>query len=202
MHPYYVERYVLFCLPALAVLVAAGLVWMVILTRRALAGRGLRPRAADVLAALPSAVLALIIVAALVGPQREIRQVNARPDDLRAVAAVVARHEQPGDAVLYLPRDTSLVGVAYPAAFRHLRDIGLGKSAVASGTLRGLAAQPRLVASRLAQVRRVWTVQWTNPLSRSTVAPAALTRLLAALHLVRTWRVQSVVLRLYAASSR
>ncbi len=185
-HPYYVERYVLFCLPALAVLVATGLVWLVVLTRRALAGRGLRARAADLLAALPSAALALIIVAALAGPQREIRQVNARPDDLRAVAAVVARHERPGDAVLYLPRDTSLVGVAYPAAFRHLRDIGLGRSALASGTLRGLAAPPRVVASRLAQARRVWTVQWANPLSQSTVAPSALTRLLAGLHLIGT----------------
>jgi mannosyltransferase len=247
IHPYYVERYVLFCLPALAVLVAAGLVWLVRLTRRALAGRGLRPRAlragfspralragfspralragfspralragfspralragfsprvADVVAAVPSAVLALVIVAVLIGPQREIRQVSARPDNLRAVAAVLARHHRAGDAVLYLPRDTSLAGLAYPAAFRHLRDVGLGRSALASGTLRGTAAPPRLVASRLASVRRVWTVQWAHPLSRSTAAPSQLTRLLSGLHLVRQWRIQSVVLRLYAASSR
>ncbi|MGN6791139.1 MAG: glycosyltransferase family 39 protein [Streptosporangiaceae bacterium] len=200
IHPYYVERYVLFCLPALAVLVAAGLVWLVRLTRRALAGRGLRPRLSDVLAAVPSAVLALIIVGFLIGPQREIRQVSARPDNLKAVAAVVARHERPGDAVLYLPRDTDLVGVAYPAAFRHLRDIGLGRSALASGTLRGIAAPPQVVASRLGQVRRLWTVQWANPLSRSTAAPSQLTRLLSRLHLIGRWRIQSVVLRLYAAT--
>ncbi len=211
IHPYYVERYVLFCLPALAVLVAAGLVWLVRLTRlalragcwpRALAGRGLRPRVADVLATVPSAVLALVIVAVLTGPQREIRQVSARPDNLRGVAVVLARHERAGDAVLYLPRDTSLAGLAYPAAFRHLRDIGQGRSALASGTLRGTAAPPRLVASRLASVRRVWTVQWAHPLSRSTAAPSQLTRLLSGLHLVRQWRIQSVVLRLYAVSSR
>ena len=202
IHPYYVERYVLFCLPALAVLVAAGLVWLVRLTRRALAGRGLRPSLADVLAAVPSVALALIIVGVLIGPQREIRQVDARPDNLKAVAAVVAGHERPGDAVLYLPRDTDLVGVAYPAAFRHLRDVGLGRSALASGTLRGIAARPRVVASRLGQVRRLWTVQWANPLSRSTVAPPQLTRLLSGLHLIGRWRIQSMVLRLYAASSR
>jgi len=203
IHPYYVERYVLFCLPALAVLVATGLVWLVRLTGRALrAGRGLRPRVADVLAAIPSAVLALVIVAVLIGPQREIRQVSARPDNLHAVAAVLARHERSGDAVLYLPRDTALAGLAYPAAFRHLRDIGLGRSALASGTLRGTAAPPRLVASRLASVRRVWTVQWAHPLSRSTAAPSQLTRLLSGLQLLRQWRIQSVVLRLYGASSR
>jgi hypothetical protein len=157
---------------------------------------------ADVVAAVPSAVLALVIVAVLIGPQREIRQVSARPDNLRAVAAVLARHHRAGDAVLYLPRDTSLAGLAYPAAFRHLRDVGLGRSALASGTLRGTAAPPRLVASRLASVRRVWTVQWAHPLSRSTAAPSQLTRLLSGLHLVRQWRIQSVVLRLYAASSR
>lgn len=202
IHPYYVERYVLFCLPALALLVAAGLVWLVRLTRRALAGRGLRPRVADLLAVVPSAVLALVIIAVLTGPQREIRQVSARPDNLRAVAAVVARHERAGDAVLYLPRDTSLAGVAYPAAFRQLRDIGLGRSALASGSLRGIAATPGVVASRLASVRRLWTVQWAHPLSRSTAPPPPLTRLLSGLRLIGTWRVQSIVLRLYAVPAR
>ena len=202
IHPYYVERYVLFCLPALAVLVAAGLVWLVRQTRRAVAGRGLRPSLADVLAAVPSVALALIIVGVLIGPQREIRQVGARPDNLKAVAAVVAGHERPGDAVLYLPPDAGLVGVAYPAAFRHLRDVGLGRSALASGTLRGIAARPQVVASRLRHVRRLWTVQWSNPLSRSTAAPRQLTKLLSGLHLIGRWRIQSMVLRLYATSSR
>ncbi|HEX5188820.1 MAG TPA: glycosyltransferase family 39 protein [Streptosporangiaceae bacterium] len=202
IHPYYVERYVLFCLPALAVLVAAGLVWLVRLTRRALAGRGLRPRMADVLAVIPSAVLALLLVTALAGPQREIRQVSARPDNLRAVAAVIAGHERADDAVLYLPRETSFAAVAYPAAYRHLRDIGLGRSALASRTLRGTEAEPRLVASRLARVRRLWTLQLANPLSRSTAAPSQLTRLLSGLRLVRRWRIGSIVLRLYAAPSR
>jgi mannosyltransferase len=67
VRPYYVERYVVFCLPALAVLAAAGLVWLTILTRRALAGRGLRPRFADLLAAVPAAVLALLVAGLLTG---------------------------------------------------------------------------------------------------------------------------------------
>jgi mannosyltransferase len=199
VHPYYVERYVLFCLPALAVLMAAGLVWLVTLTRRALAGRGLRPRLADVLAAVPSGMLALLIVALLAGPQGEIRTAGNRPDNLAAAAAVVARHERPGDEVLYLPRGTSVLAMAYPRPFRHVRDIGLAASPVASGTLRGLAATPTTIAARLAHVRRVWSVEWVHPLSGANTPPSRLTRLLAGWRLVGKWHVQSLVLRLYAA---
>ncbi len=202
IHPVYVERYVLFSMPALALLTSAGLVWLATVTTRALAGRHLGRRLADVLAVVPPAVLALVVAGAVIGPQREIRQVGARADDLRAVANVIARHERPGDAILYLPRDAELVGVAYPAPFRRLRDIGQAKSPVASATLRGLPASPRVVAARLASVRRVWVVQWAHPLSRSSAAPAGLSRLLDGLHLIGRWQVQSVVLRLFAVRSR
>lgn len=201
IHPIYVERYVLFCLPALSLLTSAGLVWLAVLTRRALAGRGLGERAANLLAVLPSATLALVIVAALIGPQRAIRQVSARPDNLRAVAKVLAARERPGDAILYLPRDTELAAVAYPAAFLPLRDVGLAKGPIASATLRGLSAAPRTVAARLRAVPRLWTLRWANPLSRSSAPPAALTRLLAGLHLIGRWRIQSVVLSLFARGS-
>ena len=197
--PVYVERYVLFCLPALALLTAAGLAWLTVLARRALAGRGLGRRQADVLAAVPAALLVVAMLAALAGPQRAIRQPGARADNLRAVAAVVSRNERPGDAIVYLPQDTELVGVAYPAPFRRLRDIGLGRSPDASGTLRGLPAEPGVVAARLRSVPRVWTVVWAHALGQATAVPVRLARLLSSLRLIRTWRVQSVVLRLYAA---
>ncbi len=199
--PVYVERYVLFCLPALAMLTAAGLAWLTVLARRALACRWLGRHRADVLAAVPAALLVLVMIAALAGPQRAIRQPGSRADDLRAVAAVVGRNERPGDAIVYLPQDTELVGVAYPAPFRQLRDIGLGSSPDVSGTLRGLPAAPAVVAARLRTVPRVWTVQWAHALGQATAVPAGLARLLGSLRLVRTWRVQSVVLRLYAARS-
>lgn len=200
--PVYVERYVLFCLPALALLVAGGLVWLTVLARRILAGRGLGRRPADLLAAAPAALVVLAMIAVLAGPQRAIRQAGSRADNLRAVAAVVARNERPRDAILYLPQDTELVGVAYPAPFRRLHDIGLGTSPDASGTLRGLPAAPAVVAARLLAVPRVWTVQWAHALGRATSVPARLSRLLRSLRLVRTWRVRSVVLRLYAGRRR
>ena len=202
MHPLFVERYVLFCLPALALLTSAGLIWITRMTRRALAGRGLPGNRADLLAAAAPVVLAVVIAAVLIGPQRDIRQASARADNLRAVAGVIARHELPGDAVLYLPRDTELVGVAYPAPFRRLRDIGIGRSAVISGTLRGTQAAPSVVAGRLGQVRRVWTVQWAVPLSRTTAPPANQARLLAPMRMIGRWHIQSVILRLYLVRSR
>jgi mannosyltransferase len=202
IHPFYVERYVLFCLPALVLLTSAGLVWLAVLTRRAVAGRGLGARRATLLAVLPPAALVLVIVAALIGPQRAIRQVSARPDNLRGVARVIAARERSGDAILFLPRNTELVGVGYPAAFRRLHDIGLAEGPVTSATLRGLPAAPRVVAARLSSVRRLWTVEWANPLSRSSAAPADLTRLLAGLHLMGRWRIQSVVLSLFARGAR
>jgi mannosyltransferase len=167
-----------------------------------LAGRGLGSALADLLSVVPPALLALVIAAALTGPQREIRLPGARVDNLRQVAAVIAKHERPGDAVLYLPQDAALVGVAYPTPFRRLRDIGLGRSAVASATLRGLPARPGVVAARLRSVRRLWTVQWAVPLSRSSAAPASLMRLLTGLRVTGRWHIQSVILRLYLARAR
>ena len=110
---------------------------------------------------------------------------------------MIAARERPGDAVLYLPRDAELVGVAYPAPFRRLVDVGLGQTPIASATLRGTSAAPAVIAARLRDVRRLWTIQWASPLSRSTAAPAYLARLLAPLRSAGRWRIQSVLLRLY-----
>ena len=197
VQPVYVERYVVFCLPALAMLIAAGLVWLAAATRRALAAREPGARGADALAIAPSAVLALVIVLAVIGPQGAIRQVGARVDNLRAVATAIAARERSGDAVLYLPRDAALVGVAYPAPFRRLRDVGLGESPVASATLRGTAASHSVIAARLRDVGRLWTIQWASPLSRSTAVPPSLAALLTPLQPAGHWRIQSVLLRLY-----
>lgn len=201
VQPVYVERYVLFCLPALSVLAAAGLTWLVHLVRAAVRRRGsLTGRLAQVLAVTPSVVLAVAMIAALINPQRAIRLTSARADNLRAVAATVAAAERPGDAIVYLPWDTRTVGMAYPAPFTRLRDIELGAAPIASATLRGLEAPASVVAARLRGVTRVWTVQWTDPLSpgggtRTDVVAAAIRRM----RLIGRWRIASVVLSLYAA---
>jgi len=200
-HPVYVERYVVFCIPALSLLVAAGLTWLAVLTGRAVAARGLTGRRAVTAAVVPSAVLVVVAAATLAGPQHQIRLATARVDNLRAVAAVIAARERPGDAIAYLPWDASVVAMAYPRPFRPLRNVELGSSPVASSTLRGLPAGRGMVAARLSGARRLWTVQWAQPLVSPGRAPAdaAVARALTRMHLVDRWRIASVVLSLYSA---
>lgn len=188
--PLYVERYVVFCLPALSLLAAAGVVWLTVVPAEAVARRGIPA------VILPAAVAAAIIVA-LVGPQRAIRLPTARADNLRAVAAVLSSHERPGDAILYLPWDTAVISRAYPTPYAKLRDIGLGRTPIASATLRGLPAAPSVVAARLRRVSRAWTVQWIQALpSLGPVRTGLVTG--HGPRLIQRWRISSVLLSLYA----
>jgi mannosyltransferase len=194
--PLYVERYVVFCLPALSLLAAAGVVWLTRLTGEAATSRGVQAGRTRVLAVLPSVLLAVAIIAALIGPQRAIRLPSARADNLRVVAAVLAADERPGDAILYLPWDTAVISRAYPAPYAKLRDVGLGQAPIASATLRGLPAAPSEVAARLRGVSRAWTVQWIPALpSAGPVSTGLVTA--SGLRLIRRWRIASVLLSLY-----
>lgn len=197
LHPVYTERYVLYCFPALSLLVAAGLARITALT----SGRSFGQRS-RVLAVLPSAVLAAVLAVSLIGPQLGIRITSHRTDDLRTVTAIVAAHERPGDAVFYLPQTTRVVGMAYPAPFRRLHDIALGQSPASSGTLLGVEVPGSVLARRLTGVRRIWTVNWRNsltPLSSDGLA-AREEGQVSHMRLVQQWNVMSVVLRLYTVS--
>jgi mannosyltransferase len=198
LHPVYTERYVLFSFPALALLAAAGLSRLADLA--ALLPLGRRSR---LVAALPSVLLAVLLAVALTGPQLAIRITGNRTDDLRTVSAIVAAQEQPGDAVLYLPQTTRVVGMAYPAPFRRLRDIALGQAPASSATLLGVEVSAPVLDRRLAGVRRVWTVNWQNSLTSLTsdrLADQEEARL-SHMRLVMQWYVMSVVLSLYTAGS-
>jgi mannosyltransferase len=195
--PVYVERYVVFCTPAVALLMAAGLIWLGRLVTMTPAGRR-RPG----LAAVPVTLLAAVIVAVLIGPQQRARTDAARKDDLHKVAAIVARNEERGDAVLYQPWGTRVAGLAYPAPFRRLANVGLAQSPLASATLTGIPAAPAELARRLGGahpgLRRVWLVRWRLPLAPPTPLVLEQQALLRGLHLIRTWTVRSVELSLYA----
>ncbi|HYK33722.1 MAG TPA: glycosyltransferase family 39 protein [Streptosporangiaceae bacterium] len=197
--PLYVERYVVFCLPALSLLAAAGLVWLIKLSGEAATKRGIPAGRTRLLAVLPSALLAAAIIGGLVGPQLAIRLPSARADNLRAVAAVLGAHERPGDAILYLPWDTAVISRAYPVPYAKLRDVGLGQTPIASATLRGLPAAPRVMLGRLRFVSRAWTVQWIPPVpSAGPVRIGLVTG--SGLRLIRRWHIESVLLSLYARS--
>jgi mannosyltransferase len=200
LHPVYVDRYILFCVPAFALLASAGLVWLVVLTRRWIARR-MSGRRANLLSFVPSAALAVFIVVMVIGPQAEVRLPYSRADDLRLIAAVLAARERPGDAILYLPRKTAVIGMAYPDPFRKLNDIGLLSGPIPSGTLRGLAAPPSVVASRLPGVKRIWTIEWTHPLAPDSSPPPALIKLLTPMRMSGSWLIQSVLVVLYTVRS-
>ncbi len=200
--PVYVERYVEFCLPALAILVGAGLVGLVRLARLA-AGQRLSQSG---LTWLPAAIAALVIAGLavmLIGPQGAIRQTAARPDDLRLASVIVAANEQHGDVVFYIPVNMHVLGTGYPAPFLPLRDIALAKSPIASATLTGTEiTSPALLKSRFTDVRRVWVVtgnsnyQFPTPYTPVDKEKMALLAD-AGLHILHRWQAGEVMLTLY-----
>jgi mannosyltransferase len=195
LKPVYVERYVVFCMPAVALLMAGGLAWLARLAALTPAGRRYPP-----LALLPSALLVAVIAATVVAPQQAARRTSSRSDNLVRVASIVARYERPGDAVLYLPWDTRVVGLTYPGPFARLANVSQLKSPIAAASLTGKPVPATLVARRIAGTRRVWTVRWQHGSALRTPLSLAEARLVARMHLIRRWTVKSVVLRLYAAT--
>jgi mannosyltransferase len=188
--PVYDERYVLFCMPAIALLAAGGLTGL---------GGLLAPRVGKArwLAVAAPAALAAVIAVLLIGPQQQIRLNSARPDDLAAVAAFITPRERPGDAVLYVPWDSKVVSQAYPAAFARLRDIAQRKSPLASATLRGTTVSGPVLTRRFASVGRLWLVQLGGGAFRSSRLGRAEHRLLGQLRLAGRWQISTVRLSLY-----
>ena len=197
--PVYYERYVEFCLPALAILVGAGLAGIVRLASAAPIRR-LRVAWVSVAAA---ALIVLGLAVMLVGPQGAIRQTAARPDNLRLASAIVAANEQPGDVVFYIPLDSRVLGTGYPAPFERLRDIALAESPIASGTLTGTEiTRPALLKSRFTDVRRVWVVTGASnyqfPVPSTPVDEEKMALIAAAgMHVIHRWMAGEVMLTLY-----
>ncbi|MFK8850043.1 hypothetical protein [Streptomyces sp. Ac-502] len=130
-------RYLLFCLPALALLLAAvGAV--VPLPVRLL------------LVLLPAAPLAMSHVA--------VRQQDSRPWDTTAVITTLRSRAASGDGVLFSGGRCGLIASAYPEDFARLRDLGTAESAAERGTLDELPADPAPLRRRLAGASRVWHI--------------------------------------------
>jgi mannosyltransferase len=198
VRPIYDERYVEFCLPALAILVAWGIAWIV----RLAAATPLRNAG---IAWLPSAIVIVGLVALLVSPDKQIRLNSARPDNLEAAATVIGAAEKPGDIILYVPGTGRVVGTAYPAPFRKLRDIELARPPLASATIAGTAVSPSVLRSRFVHVTRVWTMTGI-PVSGNF--PGTLTptdqeelKLVSGMQRIAQWWDGDTILTLYAARS-
>lgn len=192
--PVYDGRYVVCCLPALALLCAAGLSWLTRLTTQTALG------ASRGAAWLPALAIGVVLAAALVRPQEQVRAASSRPDNLRAASAIVAAQARPGDAVLYLPPNTRVMSLGYPAPFRKLRDIALARSPVAAGNLIGTSVRPAVLRQRFAGVSRLWVItaqrkrrlpRARTPLEKTEIA------LLGRYRLVGRWYAGMVMLSLY-----
>ncbi|WP_031524093.1 glycosyltransferase family 39 protein [Streptomyces sp. NRRL F-5123] len=137
-HPLHLDRYVVFSLSGLALLIGAALD----AAARATAHRW----------PVPVAVTALTL--ALLPQCLAERSPSSRVDDVLAVAAHVQRLKSPDAAVLFIPswrRDTAY---GSPDAFAGLHDIALSEGPLESATLEGVEAPPaRIRTAMLAQHR-------------------------------------------------
>jgi mannosyltransferase len=138
IHPVYSLRYIVFCIPAAALLAGAGL-----------ASLGWAGGVAS---------LALIALAAAPG-QVDLRRAGGHGSNLRHLSHILALHSRPGDAVLFAGRNTREYQWAYPAGYLHLRDVGLGQTAVQSATLLGTDAPAAVIRQRLTTGSRLWVIE-------------------------------------------
>jgi mannosyltransferase len=199
-HPVYDQRYVEFCLPALAICVGAGLTWLGRLAALALGRR------ARWLAWLPAVAAAAALAAALQPADAVVRQPSYRPDDLEYESQLIAANAKPGDIVFFIPINDRIVSMPFPGPWQRLRDIALAESPVASDTLYGTDVSPAELRQRFTHVTRVWVVSSSEVPEAAYLASAQATpldqeefALVGAMRQVRRWRDGDTELTLYAA---
>lgn len=155
-HPMYQPRYVLYSLPALALLCAAGLDRLA----RSVEHRGSRdlPFRPGRLAGVLVGVTVIALVGLRLPQEAHVRTADFQDIDLRGVAATVAAQERPGDAVLFVSDRMRLAALDYPAVFRRLHDVQLAVSPGRSDTLTGTSLPVDALTERLAPYRRLLVV--------------------------------------------
>ncbi|MHB1595641.1 MAG: glycosyltransferase family 39 protein [Streptosporangiaceae bacterium] len=209
VRPVFLERYILFCLPALSLLVAGGLAGLYTLARSLLGQVRATRRVGTILAALPPLVLAAIIGALVYTPQHNARLRGSTVDNIRAVSQVLAKYERPGDSILYMPWSTAILQMAYPGPFERLRAIDAGAGPTATASMTGNSASPQVVVARLHTVSRVWTIQWAPPHpscvnppppTAPTPVDVVMNQAVGKMHLLRRWYFPTMILSLYDAS--
>ncbi|WP_424886896.1 glycosyltransferase family 39 protein [Streptomyces sp. XH2] len=152
-HPIFAYRYLLFCLPALALLLATAAT-VVPLRLRLLA---------VLLAAVPIAT-----------SHYAIRQEDSRQWDTRAVIRTLRIHDAPGDAVLFNGARCGLIATAFKEAFTGRPALGRAQTAAELGSLDNLPADPAVLQQRLTRTSRVWHIT-CNHLSAGARQAAART---------------------------
>lgn len=145
VHPVYHPRYVLYTVCALAIAAGVG--------TAAIAARLPRPASYAVLAAIPVSLGWLGLPAQVAN-----REPGSRPDNLRALAAVLRAEARPGDAVLFLPLYRKDFVTVYGDAYARLNATALAAGAddLPAGRFR----------SAIGAQRRIWVVEVPPPRRR------------------------------------
>jgi mannosyltransferase len=168
--PLYTFRYVLLCMPAVALLAGAALSalgWV-------------------------AGTAALVVIALLGVPaQLKARGPDGHGDNVRQADRIVAAHARPGDAVLEFKAEN--FAQAYPYGIRQLIPVAQAKTPIQSATLVGTFLPDPVVRQRLTRVSRVWVVEYGHrtPLVILSGLP---------FRLVHVWRTSDIWLYLYAYS--
>jgi mannosyltransferase len=172
LDPVYTFRYVVFCAPAAALLIGAGL---------AALGRVAGP-----------AALALIVLLGLPAQLGE-RGPDGHSDNIRAMDQIIARNARPGDAVVY-PQGPGMVSfaAAYPYGLARLHNLSAGQSPAQADTISGTNAPLAVVRTRLSRVSRVWVAEADRPWPGR---PLVLRR--QPFELIHKWQVSDIWLWLY-----
>jgi mannosyltransferase len=147
VQPVYTSRYILICIPPLALIGGAAV---------ASYGRVVGTFALG----------ALLIAGATT--QLGQRTEAGHYDDILAVDQIVAANARPGDVVLYTNPNAESFGAAYSYGLGKLRNIALKEGPIPSGTLAGVNAPISEIRVRLRHASRVWVVE-INSLSSDPV---------------------------------
>jgi mannosyltransferase len=166
--PLYTFRYVLLCLPAVALLAGAGLAslgWV-------------------------AGTAALVVIALLGVPaQLKARGPDGHGDNVRQADRIVAAHARPGDAVLEFKAEN--FAQAYPYGIRQLIPVAQAKTPIQSATLVGTFLPDPVVRQRLERFRQVWVVEYGHRTPLVILSGLDF-------RLVRAWRTSDIWLYLYA----
>src|SRR5215467_4368532 len=138
VQPVYTSRYILICVPALALIGGA-----------AIASYG------------EMAAMICLAVVLIAGATTQIAQrtYTGHYDDILAVDQIVAAHARPGDVVLHTNPNAESFGAAYSFGLGKLPNVALKQGPIPSATLGGSIASLAQIRSRLARAKRVWVVE-------------------------------------------
>jgi mannosyltransferase len=177
----YLFRYLLYCLPALALLAAAGL---------------------DRFRGWQHAIVLVALIGLTIPQQLNVRNPDQGANDFRAEAAFIQTHKQPNDAIFFVVPTQRPLKNSDPDAYAGLNDIALARTPAEAANFSGDDLPPGLVQQRLDTADRVWAVRfWVSQAQAASVQEVerqqyAMLRA-AGLRLESTTRFRGGVFRLY-----